>query len=75
VADVDGEPVKAPFRGELRGLLYPGLRVQQGLKIGDVDPRDDPRYCTLASEKSLAIGGCVLKPILSRSELRPYLWD
>jgi xanthine dehydrogenase accessory factor len=75
VADVDGEPVKAPFRGVLRGLLYPGLRVPRGLKIGDVDPRDDPRYCTLVSDKSLAIGGSVLEAILSRPELRAYLWD
>ncbi len=75
VADVDGKPVKAPFRGVLRGLLYPGLRVQRGLKVGDVDPRDDPRYCSLVSDKSLAIGGGVLEAILSRSELRPYLWD
>jgi len=75
IAEVAGEPVKAPFRGVLRGLLYPGLRVQRGLKIGDVDPRDDPRYCTLVSDKSLAIGGGVLEAILSRTELRPYLWD
>ncbi len=75
VANVDGEPVNAPFRGVLRGLLFPGLRVKRGLKVGDVDPRDDPRYCSLVSEKSLAIGGGVLETILSRSELRPYLWD
>jgi xanthine dehydrogenase accessory factor len=75
VADVDGILVKAPFQGVLRGLLYPGLRVQRGLKVGDVDPRDDPCYCSLVSDKSLAIGGGVLEAILSRPELRPYLWD
>jgi len=75
VAEVAGEPVKAPFRGVLRGLLYPGLRVVRGLKIGDVDPRDDPRYCTLVSDKSLAIGGGVLEAILSRLELRAHLWE
>jgi len=75
VAEVEGELVKAPFRGVLRGLLYPGLRVQRGMKIGDVDPRDDPRYCMLVSDKSLAIGGGVMEAILSRAELRPYLWD
>jgi xanthine dehydrogenase accessory factor len=75
IANVDGAPVRAPFRGVLRGLLYPGLRVQPRLKVGDVDPRDDPRYCMLVSDKSMAIAGGVLEAILSRSELRPFLWD
>jgi xanthine dehydrogenase accessory factor len=75
VASVAGQPVVAPIQGVLRGLLHPGLAVQQGIKIGDVDPRDDPRYCTRVSDKSLAIGGGVLEAILSRHELRPQLWD
>lgn len=75
VAEVAGQPVRAPFRGVLRGLMHPGLSVRQGLKIGDVDPRDDPRYCTLVSDKSLAVGGGVLEAILSRPELRPHLWE
>lgn len=74
VAEVAGEAVLAPFRGVLRGLLLPGLEVKTGQKIGDVDPRDDPSYCSLVSDKSLAIGGGVLEAILSRAELRPYLW-
>jgi xanthine dehydrogenase accessory factor len=65
----------APFKGVLRGLLHPGIRVWKGQKIGDVDPRDDPRYCTLVSDKSLAIGGRVLEAILSRPDLRPHIWD
>lgn len=71
---VNGECVNAPFKGILRGLMHAGLWVQQGLKIGDVDPRNDPRYCTLVSDKSLAIGGSVLEAILSQEELRPLLW-
>ncbi len=74
VAEVNGQPVVAPFKGVLRGLLYPGLQVTVGLKIGDVDPRDDPRFCTLVSDKSLAVGGGVIEAILSRPELRPQLW-
>lgn len=74
VAEVEGEVIRAPFPGVLRGLLYPGLYVERGLKIGDVDPRGDPRYCTLASDKSLAIGGGVLEAILSRPDLRSRLW-
>lgn len=75
VAEVAGEPIVANFRGVLRGLVYPGLHVWEGLKVGDVDPRNDPRYCTLVSDKSLAIGGGVLEAILSCPELRPHLWE
>ncbi|OGO73007.1 MAG: hypothetical protein A2Z49_04475 [Chloroflexi bacterium RBG_19FT_COMBO_56_12] len=59
----------------LRGLLHPGLMVRRGLKIGDLDPRDDPRYCTLVSDKSLAVGGGVLEAIFSHAKLRLHLWE
>lgn len=75
VAEVSSEPVYAPFKGVLRGLLHPGLLVERGMKIGDVDPRDDPRYCVTVSDKSLAIGGGVLEAILARPGLRRHLWD
>lgn len=75
VASVSGLPIYAPFKGVLRGLLHPGLAVWPGLKVGDVDPRDDPRYCTSVSDKSLAIGGAVLEAILSRPDLRGRLWE
>jgi xanthine dehydrogenase accessory factor len=74
VAEVGGQPVHSPFKGVLRGLLRSGVQVTGGLKIGDVDPRDDERFCTQVSDKSLAIAGGVLEAILSRSELRPQLW-
>jgi len=59
----------------LRGLIYPGLHVSKDMKIGDVDPRDDAHACYLVSDKSLAVGGGVLEAILSRPELRPFMWD
>lgn len=65
IAEVDGQPINAPFKGVLRGLLHSGLRVEPGFKVGDLDPRDDPRYCRLVSDKSLAIAGGVLEAILS----------
>ena len=74
VAEVSGEQVLAPFKGVLRGLLHHGIRVWRGLKLGDVDARDDPKYCHLVSDKSLAVGGGVLEAILSREDLRPFLW-
>ena len=74
IAEVAGQTVNAPFPGIVRGLLHPGLAVTKGLKIGDIDPRDDPRFCQLVSDKSLSIGGGVLEAILSRPELRSKLW-
>lgn len=64
VAEVNGNPVYAPFNGILRGLLHPGLQVKVGDKIGDVDPRNDPSYCRTVSDKALAVAGGVLEAIL-----------
>ncbi len=65
----------SPFKGVLRGLIHSGLHVTAGLKVGDVDPRDDRDACFLVSDKALAIGGGVLEAILSKSDLRTGLWD
>lgn len=75
IARVAGLPVEARFMGVLRGLLRPGTPVKRGLKIGDLDPRNDPRLCALVSDKSLAVGGGVLEALLARAEIRSRLWD
>lgn len=75
VGEVAGQAVLAPFPGVLRGLIHSGIAVSRGMKIGDLDPRDEPDYCRMVSDKSLAVGGGVLEAILSRAELRPHLWD
>lgn len=67
--------ITSPFSGVLRGLIHPGIPVKCGMKVGDVDPRDDPGLCQMVSDKALAIGGGVLEAILSRIELRKMLWD
>lgn len=74
IAEVDGDPLHAPFKGVLRGLLHEGLRVKPGFKVGDLDPRDDPRYCNLVSDKSLAIAGGVLEAILT-AKLKFSHWE
>jgi len=74
VAQVAGMEVVAPFAGVLRGLLPEGISVTGGMKIGDLDPRDDPVLCRLVSDKSLAVGGGVLEAILSLPDLRPLIW-
>ena len=73
IARVQDQEIRAPFTGILRGIVHPGIQVWPGLKIGDVDPRADPAYVNLISEKSLAIGGGVLEAILSRPGLRRKL--
>lgn len=70
IARVNGEGLRAPFDGVLRGLVHDGLQVRMGMKIGDLDPRSDPVYTQLVSDKSLAIGGAVLEAILTRPEIR-----
>jgi xanthine dehydrogenase accessory factor len=57
-------PIVSPFKGVLRGLIRPGLQVMRGMKIGDVDRRNDPAICTLASDKAMAVGGAVLEALL-----------
>ena len=74
IALVGSQAVLAPHDGILRGLIRPGTHVTKGMKIGDVDLRHDPTYCTVVSEKSLAIGGGVLEAILACPDLRSGLW-
>ena len=74
VANISGTILSASIKGVLRGLLYSGLYVSKGMKIGDIDPRNDPLLCTLISDKALAIGGGVLEAVLTKRELREILW-
>jgi xanthine dehydrogenase accessory factor len=75
LALVRDRSVIAPFDGVLRGLLHHGLSVQRGQKIGDLDPRNDPKLAEWVSEKSLAIGGGVLEALLTDPEIRARLWN
>lgn len=67
--------IEAPFPGVVRGLLRSGTAVVQKLKVGDIDPRDEPAFCSSVSDKALAVGGGVLEAILSQTELRSRLWN
>jgi xanthine dehydrogenase accessory factor len=66
VALVNGQAVVAKVDGILRGLIRPGCRVEEGLKVGDVDPRSNLDYVDTISEKARAIGGSVLEGIMAR---------
>jgi xanthine dehydrogenase accessory factor len=74
VAEVSGQQVIAPFKGILRGLIHPSVPLTSGMKIGDLDPRDDPFLVSLVSDKALAVGAGVLEVILARPNLRAHLW-
>lgn len=75
IAEISGLPITAPIKGILRGLIHPYVNIWKGLKIGDIDPRDDPDYCTTISDKSLAVGGGVLEALLSQPVLRAQIWN
>ncbi len=62
---VAGREVVAAIAGVIRGLIYPGTVVWEGLKIGDIDPRGDVGYCTALSDKTRTLSGAVVEIILS----------
>lgn len=63
IAFIDDNPVVAPFDGIIRGLIHHSVPVKKGLKIGDVDPRQEAAYCHTLSDKVLAVGGGVLEAV------------
>jgi xanthine dehydrogenase accessory factor len=73
IASVGEAEVRAPFRGVLRGLIHPGVKVAAGLKIGDLDPRAEPGYCGTISDKALAVGGGVLEAVFASQIIRERL--
>lgn len=66
VAEVEGVSVDSKISGMLRGILRDGLKVQEQMKVGDVDPRGIREHCFTISDKARAIGGGVLEAILMR---------
>lgn len=61
---VDGRPVAAIIGGTVRGLIADGP-VDEGLKIGDIDPRLDPLAIDQISDKALSVGGGALEAVLT----------
>nr|WP_207638408.1 selenium-dependent molybdenum cofactor biosynthesis protein YqeB [Desulfoscipio gibsoniae] len=64
VAKIDDVPLVATIDGVLRGLLKSGLKVHEGMKVGDIDPRATRENCFTISDKSRAIAGGVLEALL-----------
>jgi len=64
VGDVAGEEIRTRIDGVIRGLIRSDIKVTQGLKLGDIDPRGDKSYCFTISDKARAIAGSALEAIL-----------
>lgn len=64
IAHVNDTPLHSRLDGVVRGLLYAGLWVRAGIKVGDVDPRGVISHCFTISDKALAIAGGIAEAIL-----------
>lgn len=64
LAIVENIPVRAKISGLIRGMLKEGVKVPQGAKIGDIDPRKDAEWDTI-SDKALAVGGGVVEAVFN----------
>lgn len=64
IAHVGEHKVRAKISGVLRGILHDGLRVAEGVKIGDIDARAKKEHCFTISDKARAVGGGVLEALL-----------
>lgn len=58
IAYIGTEPVKASLTGLIRGMIRGGSFVKKGLKISDIDPREDQlENCYTISDKARTISG------------------
>ncbi len=66
IRSADGEKTKiiSEIDGVLRGIIRPGIEVTEGMKIGDIDPRNERSACFLVSDKALAVAGGVMEAVL-----------
>lgn len=71
-------PVLAPMSGLLRGMIRNGFKVRKGLKIADIDPREQERdNCFTISDKARALGGAVVVAIgklSQRTKKDPFIY-
>ncbi|MBL7014688.1 MAG: EF2563 family selenium-dependent molybdenum hydroxylase system protein [Candidatus Marinimicrobia bacterium] len=54
----------APFKGMVRGLIHPSVPLTPGLKIADVDPRDEGIDFHELSDKARSLGRASLEAVL-----------
>ncbi len=64
IATVCDQPILANISGTIWGLIRDGVQVKAGQKIGDIDPRGDPKSCWIITPQARLIADGVLKGIL-----------
>ncbi|SHJ71458.1 xanthine dehydrogenase accessory factor [Dethiosulfatibacter aminovorans DSM 17477] len=64
IAEVEGKEIRSKIKGVIRGMIADKTHVFKGMKIGDVDPRNEVKNCYGISDKARAVGGGVLEAIL-----------
>jgi xanthine dehydrogenase accessory factor len=67
IGAVAGQEIRAGTSGVIRGLIFAGLEVTAGQKLGDVDPRGEPSFCAAISDKARAISGGVLEIVVAHA--------
>ena len=66
IATVGNENVYASLSGILRGIIYDKTYVKKGLKIADIDPREEElQNCYKISDKARCIAGGTLEALLN----------
>lgn len=57
--------IVAPIDGLIRGIIKDGYNVIKGMKIGDIDPREEEyKNAFTISDKARSLGGAVLEGVL-----------
>lgn len=64
IAEVHGRQIVSRIDGIVRGLAREELEVEEGQKIGDIDPRGVFEYCFKISDKGKAVAGGVLEAMV-----------
>lgn len=63
ISIVNGKELKSKIDGVVRGLIRNGSEVFDGMKVGDVDPREDTDYNAI-SDKARSVGGATLEAVM-----------
>jgi xanthine dehydrogenase accessory factor len=71
IGTVEQHAIRAEISGVVRGLILSGISVSAGLKIGDIDPRNEIGNCDTISDKARSLGGSVIIAILKKFNTKP----
>lgn len=66
IALLNEKEIASPFDGILRGMIHPQVQITEGMKIGDVDSRNDPNLIRFVSDKALAVAGGVMEVVMMK---------